>query len=122
MQNSSQKLKRQPRWDKLETVLLMDTFINIEKGKLTRQNGITKLSECLRNYAINNGKKIDEKYRNISGIGMKIENIRFVYSNGTSGLAAYSKLEKEVVCLYKENPKTYNELLNEAKQIFNYLI
>lgn len=33
MQNNGQKYKRQPRWNKYEVVLLLDTFINIENGK-----------------------------------------------------------------------------------------
>ena len=113
-------MEKQPKWSKYEAVLLFETFISIEKGNVNRQEAILKLSECLRNYAINNGKKINEKYRNEFGIGMKIENIRFVYSDGQSGLAAFSKLDKEIVCLYKEKPNAYSELLNEAKQIYNY--
>ena len=54
-------------------------FICIEKGITKRQNAINKLSECLHSYAINNDIEIDEKYRDTSGISMKIENIRFVY-------------------------------------------
>lgn len=99
----------------------------MKNSKLSVQNpqtdcslAINELSECLRDYVTNNGEKIDEKYRNISGIGMKIENIRFVYSGGQSGLAGISKLEKEIVCLYKENKNSYNELLNEAKIIYSY--
>ena len=120
MQCSGKKIKKQPRWNKYEVVLLMDTFVNIEQGKLSRQEAVLKLSECLRRYALNNGEKVDEQYRNISGIGMKIENIRFIYSNGNNGLARHSKLETEIVSLYKENQKVYKDLLCEAKQIFNF--
>lgn len=111
--------KKQPKWNKYETILLMDTFINIEKGMKKRQIAILELSNCLRDYAINNGLKINEKYRNLSGISMKLENIRYIYTNGQCGLAGYSKIEKEIVSLYLEKPTAFKDMLLYAKQIYN---
>jgi hypothetical protein len=110
-------IKKQPKWNKYEVALLIETFINIKNRIIEREKAIVELSDLLRKYAIKNGVKIDEKYRNRSGITMKIENIKFLFSNGKEGLAKHSKLEKEIVSLYINNISAYENLLDEAKQI-----
>ena len=49
----------------------------------------------------------------------KIQEIKYLYTDGTKGLKHFSKLQKELVDLLKTNPSEFNRLLAEAKQIYN---
>ena len=103
------------RWDKYEVALLIETYINIVQKVKNSEESIEELSQILRSYAIKKGLKIDNKYRNKNGIGMKIQEVRYLFTG--KGMQHYSKLEQECVELYKENPSVYAELLAEAKDI-----
>ena len=110
---------QQPKWDRHQVALLVDTYINIEKGIKNRRDAIIELSELLRAHAIQQGIEISGTYRNISGISMRLEELRYLFSNGEKGIKHYSAVEKEVVWMYNNYNKGFCQLLSEAKQIYN---
>ena len=63
------------QWNELEAALLIDTFWTIEKNPAQKNTLINALSEDLRKMATNEGKIIDDKFRNISGISMQLSSI-----------------------------------------------
>ena len=56
------------KWNEYETALLIDTFWKIEDNHSKKHKLIASLSANLRQMAINDGLKIDDKYRNVNGI------------------------------------------------------
>ena len=53
---------RQPKWDKFEAALLIETYWNIRNGKISRKEAAASLSKLLRDRMPEN--EIDETYRN----------------------------------------------------------
>lgn len=107
---------KQPHWDELEAVLLLDYYLKINENKITKAEAVTELSLKLRNKAISEGQVIDDIYRNKNGINMQLESMKFAFTD-ESGLKHTSKLFREVAELYKINPKEFALLLGQAQRL-----
>ena len=55
---------RQPSWNMLEAIVLLEAFIATKDGLLSRTDAINKASLDLRNMALNQGMNIDQTFRN----------------------------------------------------------
>lgn len=106
----------QPRWDELETALLVDYYIKVIENKVKRSDAISELSLKLRNKAISEGQIIDETYRNENGINLQLESMRFAFT-GDSGLKHTSKLFREIAELYKTKPDEFAILLDRSNRL-----
>lgn len=114
-ENKDAKSKRIP-WDKYQIALLIDTYFSIERNEISHSEGISSLSSLFREHALKEGMIIDECYRNENGIGMCLEHIRYLYTNGNKGLSNFSNSEKAIVDMQKKYPNLYQRILNEAQE------
>lgn len=110
------------KWKLQEEVLLVDLYYKIKNGSFSNlDNEIDNLSSILKKRAELLRQNIDDKFRNSTGIKMKLHNVDFVNSNGKSGLSAYSLLDKEVVNMYKNNKKKFDSILKSAQDEYHIL-
>lgn len=96
-----------------EAVLLFDAYLSAVEGKRSRQEAIKFCSEELRNMAKNMGIHVDDSYRSIAGISLQMKRMDSAFQG--DGEFDSTKLFRRIVSLYRENRKSYDELLEEAK-------
>ena len=70
---------RQPKWDKFEAALLIETYWNIRNRKISRKEAAASLSKLLRDRMPEN--EIDETYRNENGINMRLGEIDALFND-----------------------------------------
>lgn len=100
-------------WDCYETALLLDAYERSMDGSDIDAEA-KMLSITLRNLAIHRGFLIDDTYRNVNGIRMKLFNVQYVFTNGRRGLSNPSKMIRYVYELYKNDYAKYQMILKEA--------
>lgn len=105
---------RPPLWNAHEAIILLDAFISIRAGLLSRMDAVKKVSSDLRKIALNQGLEIDQTFRNENGISLQIHNMELAFYGQHHGTHA-SKLFANVVGIYRENQDEYQRLLEEAK-------
>ena len=66
-------------WDKYETALLIDMFWKIENEEISKAEGVQQLSQQLRRMAINQGRIIDDVYRNRNGMILQMSAIEKLF-------------------------------------------
>lgn len=106
-------------WNIYESVLLLESYIQIQDDKISRMSIIKKLSCDLRKLARNRGIEIDDIYRNTNGITLQMQKIAYVYSKGRDGLSGASAIFKEACRIKEENPQIYKQLLWEANKMID---
>lgn len=104
-------------WDKYEVALLIETAVNIEEKRVSREYGVAKLSEQLRTKAANSGMEIDPIFRNKNGISMQLNIISSLLFNRKNGLHDATQLFYNMVKMYHTDSESFSELLKEAKQM-----
>lgn len=110
---TKQKKPERVRWDKYEVALLIDLYVSIaEKPRTERVEAIKQLSHRLRARAIRNGNRIDDRFRNVNGIAMRIENIRYLFCG--RGLKDCSTLDRKMYDLYLKKHDEFDAILAEA--------
>ena len=82
-------IKRIP-WDKYETALLFKSYENITCGENFKSEAL-KLSNTLRQYALNRGIESNETYRNENGMNMHLAQVQYLFTEGKKGLPSSSK-------------------------------
>ena len=103
------------KWDQYEVALLVDTYVRIkDASQETYLQTVEELSSLLRQYGRQQRITVDDTYRNINGIKMRLQNIRFLFSNGRVGLSAYSKLDQDIVAIYQNDKEQFYKLLKDA--------
>lgn len=112
-------------WDLYEVILLVDCYNRIaEKGSESATSAslesyfdeeAEKLSKILREREREEKGTIDDRFRNVPGIKMKLHNIEFLATDGKSGLANFSAMDKKGYILYKTNPGQFYQLLSALK-------
>lgn len=106
---------RQPKWDKYEAALLIETYWDIVYGKKSRNEAVSTLSKVLRNRVPSN--EIDDTYRNENGINMRLGEIDCLFNEGKGGLMNTSELFREMVAMYKTDSDAYEKILKEARDM-----
>lgn len=82
-------------WDTEEEILLIDLYHSLKKmddGK--RKLAISNFSEFLKARARQKGITVNDKFRNVTGIKMKLQNIEYIATDGQKGLSCTSDLDK----------------------------
>ena len=102
-------------WDKFEAALLLDYCIKVENGEISKAEAVTTVSQILRSRAIRKGYEIDDVFRNENGISMQISSMRNCYLGKEQGLTI-SKLFYETVRLRNNDPKAFNQILQEESE------
>lgn len=108
--------KKQPKWDIYEAAILLDGYLETQQKCQPRIQIIKRVSEQLRNMAINHGKVIDEVYRNENGISYQMQSMDSAYK-GENVYVPATRLFKEVVELYRTDTGRYFDILEEAKRM-----
>lgn len=101
-------------WTWHEAVILLNAYLLVSEGKVSRQSAISLVSKQLRQMGINNGIEIDSIYRNENGITFQMHAMESAY-RGETIIKPATKLFIEVVKLYKNNPDAFSRLLKEAE-------
>ncbi|WP_409969115.1 hypothetical protein RFF05_03975 [Bengtsoniella intestinalis] len=109
-------------WDKYEAAILLDTFLSVEENLLTRGEAFEYISAVLRQRASINGLLVNDNFRNVNGIRMQMDSLKFIYSNGERGLSHANKLFNDIVELYQTDRSTYRTLLEEANKSAGLLL
>lgn len=102
-------------WDKFETALLIDAWLSIEAGKLSRQSAVITLSEQLRNRAKSQGMNIDDVFRNENGISMQLNNVQRLMNKEPGANQHNTKIFIDMVEMYFTDRTQFREILQEAK-------
>lgn len=116
LKNEMNTGKKQPKWDIYEAAILLDGYLETQQKCQTRIQIIKRVSEQLRNMAINRGKVIDEVYRNENGISYQMQSMDSAYK-GENVYVPATRLFKEVVELYRTDTERYFDILEEAKRM-----
>lgn len=109
-------MAKQIPFTKYEAALLLESYLKVLSGELSRMDAIKNCSRMLRAMAINLGIKIDDTYRNVNGISFQMSSMESAYQ-GCTGLKPASRLFTETVLLFRSDNSAYQELLKEAKSI-----
>lgn len=104
------------RWNPYEAAILLDGYLRIIHGELTKKEAVAIVSQKLRKMAANQGIELDDVYRNEAGIHFQMYGIESAYQ-GFTGTKRASKLFIETVRLYREERKRFNQLLKEAEDL-----
>ena len=104
-------------WDDFEIALLIEYTVALKNGTVGRQDGAKELSERLRQYALNRGIEIDDKFRNVNGMLLQSQRIKTCLFGDDSNALGSSKDFIRVCEIYKNNRSEFDELLKEAKHI-----
>lgn len=115
---------RNIKWNEEEEILLLELYFKL-KGTSYYQGhpDIIELSNLLRKRAENLNIPTDDKYRNTTGIFMKLKNLESVENNGLTGLPNYSELDVNLYNKYQTEISQLNihaQLIRE--NILNYSI
>ena len=97
--------------------MLLDLFYRLNGKPISSDlPEVKELSDTLNRLA-NNARIIkDEKFRNPVGISMKLQNIRYVITDGQEGLSGASRLDYSVCKKYENR---LDELFEDAKKIID---
>lgn len=109
---------RQPSWNMLEAIVLMEAFIATKDGLLSRTDAINKVSLDLRKMALNQGVNIDQIFRNESGISFQMHSMESAFYGKTMFKPA-TKLFAEAARIYHEDQNEYQKLLKEARTMID---
>lgn len=107
-------MTNQPQWDIYESAILLDAYLSVAEGSVTRQAAIETVSKTLRQMAINKGLEVDETYRNSNGITLMLKSMDSAFQGHTIHIPA-SKLFIEIVSIYRNNNGNYQRILSDAR-------
>lgn len=109
-------MARQVAFTKHEAALLLDAYLKVLSGELSRMDSVKECSRMLRAIAVNSGVEIDDIYRNVNGISFQMASMESAYQGHTIMKPA-TRLFAEMVLLYRNGAACYQKLLKEAKEM-----
>lgn len=112
-------MNSQPKWDIYESVVLLNGYLLACKKSEPRAYIIRRVSADLRAMAIHRGRKIDEIFRNESGISYQMQSMDSAYK-GRKIYVPATKLFQETVSLYRNQNSRFQELLKEARYMIEH--
>lgn len=104
-------------WDKYETAILIEACVDYNNNRITKKTAIRRVSNELRQKAVDEGKIIDDIYRNENGISMQFEIINSLIRHTGCRLHNASKLFSDMVRIYLDNRDEYKQILKEARNM-----
>lgn len=104
----------QPSWSRYEAAILLDGYLAVLNGKLSRKDAVNRVSHDLRQMAVRQGIAIDGIYRNENGIHFQMKSMESAWQGHTVSKPA-TRLFSEVADLYKNNRHEFETVLSEAK-------
>ena len=107
-------INRQSAWNKFEAAILLDAFLAVREGTISRADAIKRVSVDLRKLAATQGIEVDSLYRNENGILFQMYSMESAYYGQTIFKPA-TKLFSGIASLYHNAPEEFRKLLKEAK-------
>lgn len=101
------------KWDLEEAIALYDVYLKSKQKLDVDEKNLKNLSNVLKKRAKIKGFKIDDKFRNLTGLSMQIRCIHFVVTNGKEGLSNASHIFYEANDLYRDKPDIFYKVLDE---------
>ena len=92
-------MARQVAFTKHEAALLLDAYLKVLSGELSRMDSVKECSRMLRLMAVNSGIEIDDIYRNVNGISFQMASMESAY-HGRTIMKPATRLFTEMVNLY----------------------
>lgn len=108
----------QTPWNKYEIALLIDTYVSISEGKISRKEGIALLSKRLRAKVISQGGSINEQYRNENGIQLQMAAMAYVLTDGEEGKTGASNSFVQSAQEYLTDRDSFSHTLFLAEQLY----
>ena len=105
-------------WNKYETAILIDAYIQVKEGKLLRKDAVAQVSKRLRERMLKIGTTISETYRNENGISMQMSAIGYAMGNEANGISHVSNIFREIVKMYNEENDKFHQLLSIANAMY----
>lgn len=91
------KKQRNPKWTRDELILALDLYYKEPNAHGNASHpAVIELSNILNALPLHKGRKLNEKYRNPNGVGMKLANFRTFDPEYDKGLSSGSRLDREV--------------------------
>ena len=95
-------MSRSELFSKYEAVLLLDAYLDFITTGQPRSQAVKRVSNDLRQMAVNNGMLIDDTYRNANGISFQMASMESAYV-GRTILKPATKLFTETVAMLRNN-------------------
>ena len=109
--DSSHTPARNKRWDLEEWVVLAQLyFANKEKTRTELSAELEGLSQMLIRRADMLGIDHDDKYRNVNGLAMQFDRLKYMDTGGEKGLSAYSALGQAAIDMYYREPEEFERI------------
>ena len=105
-------------FDKYETAVLIEAYMDVETGRLKREEAVKRVSTALRKRAIDAGKSVDDKFRCVAGISSQMQKLRAVIEKGNQvpNHTNVSQVFMDVVNLYFHDREQFEILLGSEKK------
>ena len=101
------------QWELEEAVALFDVYFKNGASLSTPEEKLSEISKAYHNRANQLGLVVDEKFRNLNGLKMKIGCIHYVVTQGKSGLSGASKLFYKTYELFRNEPIRFRKIADE---------
>ncbi|MBQ7256200.1 MAG: hypothetical protein IJS60_00720 [Abditibacteriota bacterium] len=104
----------QPKWDIYESALIIETYLFCKDLPHKDQVPyLETLSKNLRLIAKNKGLKIDDTYRNLNGMNMQFQSIKYLFT-GKGAFNNPSKMFVKAYKLYMKDRASFYLILSDA--------
>lgn len=105
------EFSRNQSWDLEEWIVMVQFyFLYHDKKRSELLEEYSKLSQLLNRRAEKLGITKNEKYRNVNGLAMQCDRIRYIVTHGEHGLSAYSELAEEALKMYQNQREEFDFL------------
>ena len=104
----------QPKWDIYESALIIETYLSCKDLSYKDQTlYLETLSRNLRQIAKNKGLKIDDTYRNLNGMKMQLQGIKYLFT-GKGAFNSPSQMFIKAFKLYNQDRASFYLILSDA--------
>lgn len=106
-------------WDIYEAAILFYFYLKIKNEEISNIEACITISGLTRAYGAKNGVKLDDKYRNITGISMRMRQVATLFTKKTNSFDKPNKLDRVCYDLYINENEEFAKLIDEAKARLN---
>lgn len=99
------------KWELEEAVVLCDVYLKAGRSMNVDIDILQNLSLVMNKRAKIKGIKVDEKFRNVTGLSMQIRCIHYVATKGKEGLSNVSKVFYDAYDLFENDLDTFEAIV-----------
>ena len=107
------------KWDIAEAVVLIDAYMKAGETPEVSEDTLLLLADMYKKKATEYGIEYDEKFRNLTGLKMQLQCVRYVVTEGKEGMANASKVFYEAYDLFKNNRSTFDWIKDDFYHRYN---